>query len=136
MTATRRRITPAPRNTRKTRKTRNPKKSWRFVFFVFSCFSWRLLNSSRESLASAEDADARLVRGFDDRVTVDHQRSPGIDGQERQTGGLHRLDRRDAHDRHVEAHVLIRLRHLDDAEIGRASCRESVWMTGAGVAAG
>ena len=29
--------------------------------------------------------------------------------------GPHRLDRRDADDRHVEPHVLIRLRHLDDA---------------------
>ena len=29
---------------------------------------------------------------------------------------LHRLDRRHADDRHVEPHVLIRLRHLDDAD--------------------
>ena len=49
---------------------------------------------------------------------VEHQRLPGIDRQRRRAGDAHRLDGRQADHRHVEAHVLVRLRHLDDADTG------------------
>ena len=39
---------------------------------------------------------------------------PASTDSTRRAGGLHRLDRRHADDRHVEAHVLLRLRDLDD----------------------
>ena len=39
---------------------------------------------------------------------------PGVDRQHRGAGAAHRLNRRQTDDRHVEAHVLLRLGHLDD----------------------
>ena len=52
------------------------------------------------------------------RVAVEHQRPPRVDRQRRRAGGPHRLDGRDADDRHVESHVLFRLGHLDDPHAG------------------
>ena len=43
---------------------------------------------------------------------------PASTDRTRRAGGLHRLDRRDADHRHVEPHVLVRLRDLDDADAG------------------
>ena len=43
---------------------------------------------------------------------------PASTDSDRRARGLHRLDRRHADDRHVEPHVLIRLRDLDDAHAG------------------
>ena len=70
----------------------------------------------RPSPDPPDDRDPGLVGRGDERA------SPSIisvlpastDSADR-AGRAHRLDRRDADDRHVEAHVLLRLRHLDDA---------------------
>ena len=62
-----------------------------------------------------DDGDPGFVGRRDDRLAVDHQRLAGIDRQRGRAGGLHRLNRRHADDRHVEPHVLVRLGHLDDA---------------------
>src|SRR5206468_12191304 len=78
--------------------------------------SWSRQIFSHARSRSPDDADAGGVGGLDDRVAVDHERLAGIDGQHRRAGGLHRVDRRDADDRHVEPHVLIWLRDLDDAD--------------------
>ena len=58
------------------------------------------------------------VGGGDQFLTVEHQRLAGIDRQRGRAGRPHRRDRREADDRHVEAHVLVRLGHLDDARAG------------------
>ncbi len=55
---------------------------------------------------------------FDNSVAVDHQRLARVDRQQRRAGRAHRLDRRHADDRHIEAHVLIGLGHLDDPHAG------------------
>ena len=70
---------------------------------------------------ATDDRDARLVGGRQDAIAVHDQRPARVDRQRRRAGALHRLDRRDADDRHVESHVLVRLRDLDDAH---AAARE------------
>ena len=59
--------------------------------------------------------DAGLVGGREHRVAVEHERLARVDRQRGRAGDAHRLDRGEADDRHVEAHVLLRLGHLDDA---------------------
>ena len=60
--------------------------------------------------------DAGLVGGGEERVAIENQRPAGIDRQHRRAGDAHRLDRRQADNRHVEAHVLVRLGDLDDGD--------------------
>ena len=72
----------------------------------------------RRALTTAppDDDDARRVGGANERVAVEDRAS----GPRRSTARRRRprciaVDRRDADDRHVEPHVLLRLRDLDDA---------------------
>ena len=72
----------------------------------------------RRSRCRPRSADVEHV------LAVEHQRPARVDRQRRRAGAPHRLDRRDADDRHVEPHVLLRLRHLDDrARRGRPDAR-------------
>ena len=54
----------------------------------------------------------------DDRVAVESSASCPRPPTAPSRPPAHRLDRRDADDRHVEPHVLLRLRDLDDADAG------------------
>ena len=60
--------------------------------------------------------NARFVRRPDERFTIEDQRAAGVDRQHRCPGKTHRLDRRQPDDRHIKAHVLVGLGHLDDAD--------------------
>src|SRR3954464_10174186 len=82
--------------------------------FVSFAMPWSRRVWSRASYGPADNADAGLVGSAGDAIAVDHQRLAGVDRQCGRACGFHRLDRRHADHRHVETHVLVRLRHLDD----------------------
>ena len=72
------------------------------------------------ALPSTDNVISRPRRRREYRVAVEHQRPAGVDRQRAGAGDAHRLNRGHADDRHVEAHVLVRLGDLDDATPGPA----------------
>ena len=61
----------------------------------------------------AHHRHAGAVRGLEHAVPVQHHRTTRIDRQHGGAGRAKRLNRRNANHRHVETHVLVRLRDLD-----------------------
>src|SRR4029453_8781698 len=73
---------------------------------------------SLRSPGPTDNCNARLVGGFDDRRTVDHQGLSPTPPPRGCAARLHGGDRRHTHDGDVESHVLIRLRPLDNPDSG------------------
>jgi hypothetical protein len=66
------------------------------------------------SASIRQQRDPRLVRGHDDRVSIDEQALAGIEGETGCSGGAHHLNCLHADDGHIETHVLPGLRNFDD----------------------
>src|SRR5205807_2671407 len=67
-------------------------------------------------LIENRDGDAVAIGQGDRLLLVEDDGPAGLDGQDAPAGPVHRLDGRAANRGHVEAHVLLRLGHLDDDE--------------------
>src|ERR1035441_6088197 len=63
---------------------------------------------SRGSLRSSHNRNPSFCGSLEQRLAVEEQRAAGFDGEATGAGADHRLDRRNADDRNVEAHVRIR----------------------------
>ena len=57
-----------------------------------------------------------LIRAVKERVAVEEKGAAGFDGKAGCAGSQHRIQRAHTDDRHVEAHVLVRLGYLHHGE--------------------
>ena len=65
--------------------------------------------------APSHDRDTCVVGSGDERLAIQDERPPGVYRERRSTGSPHGSHGRDAHDGHIEPHILPGLRHLDDS---------------------